>query len=69
MPVVMLLLVRFVPALAVTLNGSSRWLNLGFITIQPSEVAKMAVVMMLSSVMRHWGWRKGKSFDLWLCHS
>ena len=36
----------------------------------PSKTAAaMAVVMMLSSVMRHWGWRKGKSFDLWLCHS
>ena len=47
-PVVMLLLVRFVPALAVTLNGSSRWLNLGFITIQPSEVTKFSVVVYLA---------------------
>ena len=27
-------------------GGAERWIDLGFITIQPSEIAKMAVVMM-----------------------
>jgi len=50
-PVLMLLAVRFVPALSVSLNGSSRWLNLGFITIQPSEIAKFALVVYMSIYM------------------
>lgn len=32
-------------------GGAERWIDLGFITIQPSEVAKMAVVMMLALYM------------------
>ncbi len=32
-------------------SGAKRWLNLGFFTIQPSEVAKMALVMALAKYM------------------
>lgn len=32
-------------------GGAQRWIDLGFITVQPSEVAKMAVVMMLALYM------------------
>lgn len=32
-------------------DGVQRWIDLGFITIQPSEVAKMATVMMLALYM------------------
>ena len=32
-------------------GGAQRWIDLGFITIQPSEVAKMAVVMVLALYM------------------
>ncbi len=32
-------------------GGAQRWIDLGFITIQPSEIAKMAVVMMLALYM------------------
>ena len=45
--IVMLILVKFV---GVTVNGAQRWLNLGFTTIQPSEFAKPAVVLLLSGV-------------------
>ena len=35
-------------------SGAKRWLNLGFFTLQPSEIAKMALVMMLAKFMsRH----------------
>ena len=32
-------------------GGAQRWIDLGFITIQPSEIAKMAVVMVLALYM------------------
>ncbi len=32
-------------------SGAKRWLNLGFFTIQPSEIAKMALVMALAKYM------------------
>ena len=31
-------------------NGAQRWLNLGFISLQPSEMAKLAVVLLLSGI-------------------
>ena len=34
-----------------TINGAKRWLNLGFSTIQPSEFAKITVVMMSAWVL------------------
>ena len=32
-------------------NGAQRWIDLGFITIQPSEIAKVAVVMLVALYM------------------
>lgn len=32
-------------------GGAQRWIDLGFITIQPSEIAKMAVIMVLALYM------------------
>lgn len=46
--VIMLALVAWTP-LGVTVNESTRWLNLGFMNIQPSEFSKLAVVLLLSS--------------------
>ncbi len=42
---VLLMLAVFVPHVGVTLNGAHRWLRLGPIQIQPSEVGKLAVLL------------------------
>lgn len=46
--IVLLLLVLVV---GVAAGSAQRWIDLGFITIQPSEIAKMAVVMVLALYM------------------
>lgn len=41
-----LVLVLLVYAVGVEANGAKRWLHLGFITFQPSELAKVVVIML-----------------------
>ena len=41
---VALLVAVHVPGVGEDSNGASRWIDLGFISLQPSEVAKLAVV-------------------------
>ncbi|RPI55604.1 MAG: rod shape-determining protein RodA, partial [Deltaproteobacteria bacterium] len=48
--VFMLILVVFIGK---TVGGSQRWLSLGFMNIQPSELAKLATVIVLSSYFYH----------------
>lgn len=43
-----LLVLCFVPPIGLKLNGSRRWVNLGFMTFQPSEMAKLASIMFLA---------------------
>src|SRR5256886_14862128 len=38
-------LLPFTYAVAPSINGARRWVNLGFVTVQPSELAKFAVVV------------------------
>ena len=38
-------LLALVPVIGVSANGAKRWISLGFTTFQPSEIAKIAVVM------------------------
>lgn len=44
----LLLVLLPLPGISSEFNGAQRWINLGFITIQPSEIAKTGVVMMLA---------------------
>ncbi|WP_017626418.1 FtsW/RodA/SpoVE family cell cycle protein [Nocardiopsis chromatogenes] len=48
---VVLLLLPLLPGIGMTVNGARQWLNLGFTTIQPSEFAKIALVIFLSGYM------------------
>jgi len=43
-----LLLLCFVPAIGLRINGSSRWINLGFGVLQPSELAKIAALFFVA---------------------
>ncbi|MEO7319663.1 MAG: putative lipid II flippase FtsW [Chthoniobacteraceae bacterium] len=43
-----LLALCFVPHVGMKLNGAHRWLNLGFASFQPSEFAKLAVVVVIA---------------------
>ena len=47
----LLLVLLPIPGVSGEFNGAQRWIDLGFITIQPSEIAKTGVVMMLAFYM------------------
>jgi cell division protein FtsW len=55
LPIVLLLLVLvLIPGIGKQMNGSRRWLNLGFTVVQVSEVAKLIMLMYLSGyLIRH----------------
>lgn len=46
------LILVFIPPLGSEVKGASRWLNLGFIRIQPSEFAKVTIVMYLADYIK-----------------
>lgn len=45
---IVLLVLCFVPPVGMRINGSSRWVNLGITTFQPSELAKIASILFLA---------------------
>ncbi|MBV9674336.1 MAG: putative lipid II flippase FtsW [Verrucomicrobia bacterium] len=46
--VVLLLVLCFVRPIGMRLNGSSRWVHVGSITLQPSELAKLAAIIFVA---------------------
>lgn len=46
-----LLAALFIPGLGVEMYGATRWLDLGIVTVQPSEFAKFALVLFMASVL------------------
>ncbi|WP_131101832.1 FtsW/RodA/SpoVE family cell cycle protein [Streptomonospora litoralis] len=48
---VVLLLTPLIPGIGMSVNGAQQWLNLGFTTLQPSEFAKIALVIFLAGYM------------------
>ena len=47
----LLMVLVLVPGLGVNVNGSSRWLGYGFARIQPSEFAKLAVLLFVADLL------------------
>jgi len=39
----------FIPGIGLTANGATRWIDLGFTTLQPAEFLKIGVVLMLAA--------------------
>ena len=46
-----MILLMLVPLVGVKANGSRRWLGVGGLTLQPSELAKLAVILSFSSLI------------------
>jgi len=46
-----LMVLVMVPGLGVSVNGSSRWLGYGFLRIQPSEFAKLGVLLFVADLL------------------
>lgn len=44
---IVLTLLVFIPGIGMSANGATRWINVGFTTIQPAEFLKIGVVLML----------------------
>ena len=44
-----LLLGVFIPGLGICHKGAHRWLNLGFFTIQPTEIVKLSIILYLAA--------------------
>ena len=46
-----IVLLLLVPLIGVEVNGAKRWLNLGFTTVQPSEIAKLLLILFYAVVL------------------
>jgi len=47
----LLLLILWIPGLGRTAGGAHRWINLRFFSIQPSEIAKLGLVIYLANIL------------------
>ncbi|MEM9465854.1 MAG: putative lipid II flippase FtsW [Actinomycetota bacterium] len=56
---VLLLILVVTPGVGVTINGSTRWLGFGGITVQPSEFVKLALVLFVADLLA----RPGRPID------
>lgn len=50
-----IVLLLLVPVIGKTVYGAKRWLSLGFMSIQPSEVAKLAMLMLAARLLANDG--------------
>ena len=48
---IIILLSVAIPGLGYSANGATRWINLGFTTIQPSELVKVAMIIFFSTYL------------------
>ncbi len=48
---IILLVLVFFPGIGVSHNGSRRWINLGFMELQPSEIMKVSIAMFFAALI------------------
>ena len=48
---ILLLMAVFIPGLGRTAGGARRWLSIGFLSFQPSEIAKLSLVLYAADVL------------------
>ena len=53
--VVALLLLVFSPGLGHSVNGAQRWISLGFVSFQPSEFAKLGIIVFFAALLARKG--------------
>ncbi len=46
-----LLIAVLIPGVGTEINGSSRWLDLRFVVLQPAELAKLALILMTAKIL------------------
>lgn len=62
---IIMLALTMVPGLSTTSHGSSRWLNFGPFQFQPSELAKISSILLLSAgLSRHFWWHRQVLFRI-----
>ena len=61
--VIVLLFAVLIPGLGTTVGGSSRWLRFGPLQVQPSEIAKIALILFAADVFSRKEERKLKEFS------
>lgn len=61
------LLAVFIPGIGISTLGASRWISIGPVNFQPSEFAKLAVILYLSSWLSHPERKRLGSFLLLFC--
>lgn len=61
-----LIMATYIPGLGATANGATRWLSLGPIPIQPSELIKPFIVLQSARIFGQWSYLKWSVRFLWL---
>jgi cell division protein FtsW len=56
---ILLLFALYIPGLGRTIGGAVRWLDLTIISFQPSELAKIVVILFLASLFSSWHGERG----------
>lgn len=61
-----LLLVILVPGLGTTINGATRWLSIGGVQLQPSELIKPFLILQGAKLFSQWKWLSWPTRLTWL---